>query len=81
VNDERDARIVQLLEELRDLHRQHLDLYREALRNQAEFVQVQRELQQSAAKRLKMIPTLIVVVLGFVIVILVLLGRVIWRWL
>jgi len=42
-----DDRVVRLLEELRDLQRQHVESYREALRNQAESIR----LQQAAIKR------------------------------
>ncbi|MGH7527973.1 MAG: hypothetical protein ACREMX_14865 [Gemmatimonadales bacterium] len=37
-----DDRVVRLLEELRDLQRQHAQNYQEALRNQAESIQLQR---------------------------------------
>jgi hypothetical protein len=78
--DDRDARMVQLLEELRDQHREHLELYKGALKNQAEAVRIQRDLQQIASRRLKLIPGFIVVVLALVLVVLVLLVRVVWRW-
>jgi hypothetical protein len=38
-----DDRVVRLLEEMRDLQRQHVDSYREALRNQAESIRLQQE--------------------------------------
>jgi len=38
-----DDEIVQLLKEIRDLQRQHLEHYKEALRNQQESIQMQRE--------------------------------------
>jgi len=37
-----DDRIVQLLEEIRDLQRQHVANYQEALRNQQEAIGIQR---------------------------------------
>ena len=46
-----DDRVVRLLEEMRDLQRQHVDSYREALRNQAESIR----LQQEAMKRVRVI--------------------------
>ena len=78
--EDRDARIVQLLEELRDQHREHLELYKDALKNQAEVFQTQRELQRAASRRLKLIPGFIIVVLGLVVIVLVLIARVVWRW-
>ncbi|MGH7631413.1 MAG: hypothetical protein ACREOF_18915 [Gemmatimonadales bacterium] len=44
-----DDRVVRLLEEMRDLQRQHVESYREALRNQAESIR----LQQEAMKRVR----------------------------
>jgi hypothetical protein len=38
-----DDRVVRLLEELRDLQRQHVANYQEALRNQAESIALQKE--------------------------------------
>ncbi len=46
-----DERIARLLEEIRDLQRQHGENYREALRNQAESIR----LQQVAMKRVRAI--------------------------
>ncbi|MGH7518580.1 MAG: hypothetical protein ACREOC_14130 [Gemmatimonadales bacterium] len=46
-----DDRVVRLLEEMRDLQRQHVESYQEALRNQAESIR----LQQDALKRVRVI--------------------------
>jgi len=48
-----DDEIVQLLKEIRDLQRQHLEHYKEALRNQQESIQMQREWRESATRRLR----------------------------
>ena len=63
-----DDRVVRLLEEMRDLQRQHVENYREALRNQAESIR----LQQEAIKRVR-------VVLGFAVVALVVVLFVLFR--
>ncbi len=46
-----DDRTVRLLEEIRDLQRQHMERYGEALRNQQESIR----LQQAAMKRVRVI--------------------------
>ena len=46
-----DDRVVQLLEEIRDLQRQHGERYREALRNQQESIR----LQQARLRRVRVI--------------------------
>jgi hypothetical protein len=56
-----DDRIVRVLEEIRDLQRQHVERYGEALRNQQESIR----LQQAGLRRVRMI-------LGFAAVVLVL---------
>jgi len=50
-----DDQIVQLLREIRDLQQQHLERYQEALRNQQESIQMQREWQVSASRRLRLL--------------------------
>jgi hypothetical protein len=56
-----DDRIVQVLEEIRDLQRQHVERYGEALRNQQESIR----LQQAGLRRVR-------VILGFATVVLIL---------
>jgi hypothetical protein len=56
-----DDRIARLLEEIRDLQRQHGERYEEALRNQQESIR----LQQAGLRRVR-------VILGFASVVLVL---------
>ena len=63
-----DDRVVRLLEEMRDLQRQHVESYREALRNQAESIR----LQQVALRRIRL-------VLGFAAVALILVLVVLFR--
>ena len=46
-----DDRVIQLLEEIRDLQRQHVQRYSEALRNQQESIR----LQQAALRRVRII--------------------------
>jgi CHASE3 domain sensor protein len=46
-----DDRVIQLLEEIRDLQRQHVERYSEALRNQQESIR----LQQAAIRRVRII--------------------------
>jgi hypothetical protein len=59
-----DDQIVQLLSEIRDLQQQHLERYQEALRNQQESIQMQRQWQESASRRLR----LLLIVAGLIIV-------------
>ena len=56
-----DDRIVQVLEEIRDLQRQHMERYGEALRNQQESIR----LQHAGLRRVR-------VILGFATVVLLL---------
>jgi hypothetical protein len=56
-----DERLIRVLEEIRDLQRQHMERYGEALRNQQESIR----LQQAGLRRVR-------VVLGFAAVALVL---------
>jgi len=46
-----DDRIVKLLEEIRDLQRQHVENYKAALRNQEESIKMNREWQRKASHR------------------------------
>ena len=46
-----DDRIAKLLEEIRDLQRQHVENYKEALRNQEETIKMNRQWQRKAAQR------------------------------
>jgi hypothetical protein len=56
-----DDRLIRILEEIRDLQRQHMERYGEALRNQQESIR----LQQAGLRRVR-------VVLGFAAVVFVL---------
>ena len=64
-----DDRIVRLLEEIRDLQRQHGERYGEALRNQQESIR----LQQAGLRRVRVILGFASVVLALAIGMLVLL--------
>jgi hypothetical protein len=70
-----DERIVRLLEEIRDLQRQHVDNYREALRHQQESVQLQQEWHRMAAPRLRLVLFAVAVV---VVALLLLVFRIAW---
>ncbi len=48
-----DDRAIRLLEEIRDLQRQHLENYKEGLRNQRESIELSRQFSDQAARRLK----------------------------
>ncbi len=61
-----DDRVVRLLEEMRDLQRQHAESYREALRNQAESIR----LQQEAMNRVRVILVIAGVAMILVLVVL-----------
>ena len=64
-----DDRIIQLLEEIRDLQRQHVDRYGEALRNQQESIR----LQQAGLRRVRIILAFATIVLIMTVGVLVLL--------
>ncbi len=63
-----DDRVIRLLEEVRDLQREHLEHYKEALRNQTESIRMQRELSHVARNRLRFVSVLIAIVLVILIV-------------
>ena len=63
-----DERVIRLLEEVRDLQREHLERYKEALRNQAESIQLQREWSEVTKKRLRFVFALIAVLLVLLVV-------------
>jgi len=46
-----DDRVFKLLEEIRDLQRQHVANYKDALRNQEESIRMNREWQRTASQR------------------------------
>jgi len=46
-----DERIVKLLEEIRDLQRQHVENYKQALDNQRESIEFNRQWQRKAGQR------------------------------
>ena len=72
-----EDRIARILEEIRDLQRQHTDAYQQALRAQAESV----ELQRSAVGRARGLLAALGVVIAIVLVIvLVLLAYVLRRY-
>jgi hypothetical protein len=48
-----DDRVVKLLEEIRDLQRQHVENYKEGLRNQRESVELSRQWHEQASRRLR----------------------------
>ena len=58
-----DDRIVRLLEEIRDLQRQHVENYKDALRNQEESIRMNREWHRKATQR----QLIALVVIGLVV--------------
>ena len=70
-----DDRIARALEEMRDMQREHLAIYRELAASQQESLRKARELQASAGGRLRLALTLIVVVLVLITVLVVFLFR------
>jgi hypothetical protein len=64
-----DERVVRLLEEIRDLQRQHVERYGEALRNQQESIR----LQQAGLRRVRVILAFATIALVMAIGMLVLL--------
>lgn len=58
-----DERTTLLLQEIRDIQREHLESYRRGLRNQEESIRMQREMQEDYRRRMRMVFILIVVVL------------------
>jgi hypothetical protein len=67
-----DDRIIKLLEEIRDLQRQHVENYKSAIRNQEESVR----LQKSYSRR-----TVPILVFFVVLILLISYGPLLWRWL
>lgn len=66
-----DERAIRLLEEIRDLQRQHLERYGEAIRNQQESIR----LQQSGLRRVRVIlgfaATALVLTVGMLVLLIV----------
>jgi hypothetical protein len=60
MNEERSIR---LLEEIRDIQREHLESYRRGLQNQEESIRMQREMQADYRRRMRMVFILVGVVL------------------
>lgn len=69
-----DDRIVRLLEELRDLLRQHVESYRQALRTQQESI----ELQRAALRRVRLITLAAGLALVVVLVVVAMLVVKVW---
>jgi hypothetical protein len=60
-----DERAIRLLEEIRDQQREHLELYREAVKNQEASIRMQAEavkMQRSAVTRV--VPSIIILVIA-----------------
>ena len=70
-----DECTVRLLEEIRDLQRQHLESHREALRNQVDSIRMQRDIHEMTHRRFRLVPYVILVVLALVGVVLLLTVR------
>ena len=48
-----DPRAIQLLQEIRDIHREHLESYQRGLQNQEESIRMQREMQDDYRRRMR----------------------------
>ena len=70
-----DDRIARALEEMRDLQREHLEIYRQLAADQRDALQRTRELQATSGKRLGLVFTLIVVILVMIMGIVALMFR------
>ena len=70
-----DDRIARALEEMRDLQREHLEIYRQLAGDQRDALQRTRELQATSGKRLGLVFTLIVVILVMIMGIVALMFR------
>lgn len=80
VSEMSDERMVRLLEEIRDTTREHLGLYREGLRNQAESIAMQKAMQEAAQKRLRFVPWLLGIVLFLIALVLGMIIRIVMRY-
>lgn len=65
-----DDRAVVLLEEIRSLQREHLELYRQAVRNQEDSIRLQREAQDEFRRRMKLVWVIAIIALGLALVLL-----------
>ncbi|HEY7635548.1 MAG TPA: hypothetical protein VH763_08395 [Gemmatimonadales bacterium] len=65
-----EDRVVRLLEEIRDLQRQHLQAYGRALENQQESIRLQRDSVGRARKLLAVIGVILAIVFIMVLVLL-----------
>lgn len=65
-----EERLVRVLEEIRDLQRQHVEAYARALANQQEALRLQREGMGRARKLLAAVGVIIAIVLIMVLVLL-----------
>lgn len=59
-----DERTIHLLQEIRDIQREHLESYRRGLRNQEESIRIQREMQEDYRRRMRLVFLLVAVVLA-----------------
>ena len=73
-----DDRVVRLLEEIRATHHEHLELYKQGLKNQMDSVALQRDMAAAAQKRLRFVPVLIGVVFFLIAIVLGLMARVLF---
>lgn len=66
-----DPRVLEVLQEIRDVQRKHFDLYQEAVRNQEESIRAQQEairFQKVSMQRVSLIAVpLIAIVLGLLL--------------
>jgi hypothetical protein len=70
-----DERAVGLLEEIRNLQREHLELYRQAVRNQEDSIGMQRQAQDEFRRRMKIVWVIGIVAIALALSLLWLLVR------
>jgi len=59
-----DDRVIRVLEEIRDLQRQHVENYKEAIRNQQESIELSRQWQAQAQRRIKITSILLILIVA-----------------
>ena len=60
-----DEQVVKLLEEIRDLQKLHVENYKDALKNQQESIEIQRQAVRRQKINLLVIGIVLIIFLGF----------------
>lgn len=72
-----DERLLRVLEEIRDLHRQQVEASQQVLRNQADAIRTQRE---AVARARRLLPALAIVIAIILVIVIILLRFVLQRF-